>query len=31
MNENVIETRGLTRYFGHRCVVDILDISATAS
>ena len=27
MNENVIETRGLTRYFGHRCVVDMLNLS----
>ena len=26
-NENVIETRGLTRYFGSRCVVDMLDLS----
>ena len=27
MNENVIETRGLTRYYGRRCVVDMLDLS----
>jgi ABC-2 type transport system ATP-binding protein len=26
-NENVIETHGLTRYFGSRCVVDMLDLS----
>ena len=27
MSDNVIETRGLTRYFGRRCVVDALDLS----
>ena len=27
MNENVIETRGLTRYFGRHCVVDMLDLT----
>ena len=27
MSDNVIETRGLTRYFGGRCVVDSLDLS----
>ena len=27
MNENVIETHGLTRYFGSRCVVDMLDLT----
>ncbi|MGI4789943.1 MAG: ABC transporter ATP-binding protein [Janthinobacterium lividum] len=27
MSENVIETRGLTRYFGKRCVVDALDLT----
>ncbi len=27
MSENVIETRGLTRYFGRRCVVDTLDLA----
>ena len=26
-NDNVIETRGLTRYFGKRCVVDSLDLA----
>ena len=26
MSDNVIETRGLTRYFGQRCVVDSLDL-----
>ena len=26
-SENVIETRGLTRYFGKRCVVDTLDLT----
>ena len=25
-NENVIETHGLTRYFGQRCIVDSLDL-----
>lgn len=27
MSDNVIETRGLTRYFGRRCVVDSLDLN----
>ncbi len=27
LSENVIETRGLTRYFGRRCVVDMLDLT----
>ncbi len=27
MSENVIETHGLTRYFGKRCVVDTLDLT----
>lgn len=27
INENVIETHGLTRYFGRRCVVDSLDLT----
>jgi ABC-2 type transport system ATP-binding protein len=27
MSENVIETHGLTRYFGPRCVVDTLDLT----
>ncbi len=27
LGDNVIETRGLTRYFGSRCVVDALDLS----
>jgi len=27
MSDNVIETRGLTRYFGRRCVVDSLDLT----
>lgn len=27
MNENVIETNGLTRYYGDKCVVNMLDLS----